>query len=131
MPICSICEDSGLLDSDSEQPRFCYCAAGRRERRQWEASHGPGQGSIPKPVGFIDVTELEQVNANVDAMRASLLGSQTPEAVAGKPAAVQLLYRVARAGHEISMIEATQLHDLAKSLESFLGDISSIGRKRG
>ncbi|GHO84162.1 hypothetical protein [Dictyobacter formicarum] len=132
MPICPICEDSGVLDSESEQPRFCYCAAGRRERRQWEASHGPGQGSIPKPVGFIDVTELEQVNANVDAMRASLLGgAPTGEAAATRPAAVQLLYRVAKAGHEISMVEAAQLHDLAKSLEGFLGDAASIGRRKG
>ncbi|GCE03588.1 hypothetical protein [Dictyobacter aurantiacus] len=131
MPICPICEDSGVLDSESEQPRFCYCAAGRRERRLWEASHGSGQGSIPKPVGFIDVSELEQVNANVDAMRASLLGAQTPEAAAGRPSAVQLLYRVAKAGHEISMAEAAQLHDLAKALESFMGDMSSIGRRRG
>lgn len=131
MPICPICEDSGILNSEAEQPRFCYCAAGRRERRQWEANHGPGQGSIPKPVGFIDVSELEQVNANVDEMRASLLGSPTGEAAATRPAAVQLLYRVAKAGHEISMVEAAQLHDLAKSLEGFFGDITSIGRRRG
>ncbi|WP_126548932.1 hypothetical protein [Dictyobacter kobayashii] len=121
MPICPICDDSGLLSSDEEQPRFCYCAAGKRARRQWETSHGPGQGSIPRPAGFIDVSELEQVNANVDAMRASLLGAPTGEAAATRHAAVQLLYRVARAGHEVSMVEAAQLHDLAKSLEGFLG----------
>ena len=80
MPICPICDDAGVLSADAAQPHFCYCAAGNRSRRQWEASNAPGsprQGAIPRPAGFIDIAELDQVNANVDAMRASLLGAST------------------------------------------------------
>jgi hypothetical protein len=38
------------------------------------------------------------------------------------------LYQVAHAGHEVSVVEATQLYDLAKVLEGFLGDLAPIGR---
>lgn len=137
MPICPICDDDGLMNSDASQPRFCYCAAGKQAKRQWEensaSAHVPVQGAIPKPVGFIDVSDLDQVNANVDAMRASLFGIPTPAhtvASANHPA-VQLLQRVARAGHEVSVVEATQLQDLARTLEGFLGGISVFGRKKG
>lgn len=135
MPICPICDDTGVLSSDAAQPRFCYCAAGNQSRRQWETSNAPGsqrQGAIPRPAGFIDIAELDQVNANVDAMRASLLGSSTTSKTAfAKHPGVQLLYRVGHAGHEVSRVEAAQLHDLAQVLEHFLGDIASIGRKKG
>ena len=47
-----------------------------------------------------------------------------------KHPAVQMLYHVAHPGHQISMNEAVQLHDLAKALEGFLGDIAFIGRKK-
>jgi hypothetical protein len=36
--------------------------------------------------------------------------------------------RVAHPGHEISVAEATQLHDLAKTLEFFLAGLAPIGR---
>src|SRR6266852_6958656 len=34
MPICPICDDTGLQNSDSKHPEFCYCAAGKQARRQ-------------------------------------------------------------------------------------------------
>jgi hypothetical protein len=87
---------------------------------------------MPRPSSFIDVAQLDQVNASVDAMRTTLFGSASAEGgPAPKNSTVQLLHRVAHPGHEISMGEAAQLHDLAKSLESFLGDLSLIGRKKG
>jgi hypothetical protein len=131
MPICPICDDTGLQNSDSANPEFCYCSAGKRARRQWEtnrAAEKQGKGQ-PKPASFIDIAHLEQVNASVDAMRASLLGSSTTEA--GTPTrhpAVHLLYQIAHPGHEISVVEATQLHDLAKTLEMFLDGLAPIGR---
>ncbi len=140
MSICSICDDSGLMNSDSANPKFCYCAAGKQAKRQWEVSDagrtggsGSRQGNqLPKPASFIDVAQLDQVNASVDAMRASLLGSASTEsALATKNATVQLLHRVAHPGHEISMVEAAQLQDLARALEGFLGDLTFIGRKKG
>jgi hypothetical protein len=134
MSICSICDDTGVLSSDSTQPRFCYCAAGKQSRRQWEASDtsGPRQGAIPRPFGFIDIAELDQVNANVDAMRASLLGSPTTaQSSSAKHPGVQLLYRIGHNGHEITAVEAAQLHALAQTLEGFLDNLSSIGRKKG
>jgi hypothetical protein len=129
MPICTICDDTGLQNSDSEHPEFCYCAAAKQARRQWEASRG-GQGrNQPKPASFIDIAHLEEVNASVDAMRASLLGSSVSEtSTAIKHPAVQLLYKVAHANHEVSVVEATQLHELAKALEEFLGGLAPIGR---
>src|SRR5689334_1500577 len=122
MPICTICDDTGLLNSDSTNPGFCYCSAGKQARRRWETSQsGAQQGKqMPKPASFIDIAQLDQVNANVDAMRASLLGPSSPETASTpttKHPAVQLLYRVAHPGHEVSMVEAAQLHDLAKTLE--------------
>ena len=127
MPICPICDDTGLQNSDSTQPEFCYCAAGKQARRQWETKEG--RGKTPKPASFIDIANLEQVNASVDAMRSSLLGSSSAEPMmAAKHPAIQLLYHVAHAGHEVSMAEATQLYDLAKALEGFLGDLAPIGR---
>jgi hypothetical protein len=134
MPICPICDDSGLMNSDSNAPKFCYCAAGKQAKRQWEAGAGSGhvRGSQPKASSFIDVAQLDEVNASVDAMRASLLGSATSDASpTTKNASVQLLHRIAHPGHEISMVEAAQLHDLAKALEGFLGDLAFIGRKKG
>ena len=130
MPICPICDDSGLQNSDSEHPEFCYCAAGKHARRQWEASPGGGSGkNQPKPASFIDIGNLDEVNASVDAMRASLLGSVTSETVnATKHPAVQLLYQVAHANHEVSVVEATQLFELANALEEFLGKLAPIGR---
>lgn len=131
MPICPICDDTGLQNSDSNHPEFCYCAAGKKVRRQWEISQAAEkQGkAAPKPASFIDIAQLEQVNASVDALRASLLGSATAETVAQtKHPAVQLLYQVAHPGHEISVVEATQLHDLAKVLEVFLMGLTPIGR---
>jgi hypothetical protein len=131
MPICSICDDTGLLNSDSTDPKFCYCSAGKQARRQWEVSKSGGNQTRNAPPSFIDISQLEQVNASVDAMRASLFGSATPEtALSGKHPAVQLLYRVAHPGHEISIGEAAQLHDLAKALEDFLGNMAFIGRKK-
>lgn len=128
MAICPLCDDSGLLDAETTHPSFCYCAAGKRSRRQWEAEQG---GNTDKPASFIDIGQLEQVNASVDAMRTSLLGPSTSEkAGPGRHAAVQLLQRVAHPGHEVTMTEAMQLHDLAKSLEGFLSDINLIGRKK-
>ena len=127
MPICPICDDTGLQNSDSTQPEFCYCAAGKQARRQWETKQG--RGKPPMPASFIDIANLEQVNASVDAMRSSLLGSAATEPTSpAKHPAIQLLYSVGHAGHEISMAEATQLYDLAKALEGFLGDLAPIGR---
>jgi hypothetical protein len=130
MPICPICDDTGLQNSDSEHPEFCYCAAGKQARRQWETSRGARQGkNQPKPASFIDIGNLDEVNASVDAMRASLLGSAVSEtSTNAKHPAVQLLYQVAHANHEISVFEATQLFELAKALEEFLGKLTPIGR---
>lgn len=130
MPICPICDDTGLQNSDSEHPEFCYCAAGKQARRQWEASRGGEHGkNQPKPASFIDIGNLDAVNASVDAMRASLLGSVANEAsTLTKHPAVQLLYQVAHANHEVSVVEATQLFELAKALEEFLGKLAPIGR---
>lgn len=130
MPICPICDDSGLINSDTNPPRFCYCSAGKRAKRQWEVSNGSAQDLTPRAASFIDVSDLEQVNASVDAMRASLLGAPSRETSSTKHPTVQLLYRIAHAGHEVSMVEAAQIHDLATALEDFLGNISSIGRKK-
>ncbi len=127
MPICPICDDSGLQNSDSTHPEFCYCAAGKQARRQWETNQS--RGKTPKPASFIDIANLEQVNASVDAMRSSLLGTTANEPTSPtKHPAVQLLYHVGHAGHEVTMTEATQLYDLAKALEGFLGDLAPIGR---
>lgn len=130
MPICPICDDTGLQNSDSTNPVFCYCSAGKQARRQWEANRGTAQGrGQPKPASFIDIANLEEVNASVDAMRASLLGSAANETAAPtRHSAVQLLYSVAHAGHEVSVVEATQLFELAKALEAFLGGLAPIGR---
>lgn len=130
MPICPICDDTGLRNSDSARPEFCICAAGKQARRQWEAGRGGSQSRTqPRPASFIDITNLEDVNASVDAMRASLLGSSAGEPESPvRPAAASLLYQVAHAGHEISVYEATQLYDLAKALEGFLGALMPIGR---
>jgi len=130
MPICPICDDTGLQNSDSERPEFCYCAAGKQARRQWEASRGVGKGkNQPRPASFIDIGNLDEVNASVDAMRASLLGSVGSETSTNtRHPAVQLLYQVAHANHEISVVEATQLFELAKALEEFLGHLAPIGR---
>lgn len=145
MAICPLCDDTGLLSTDSHNPKFCYCAAGKQARRAWETGRmepaertgsadlpeGKQTASTTRPPSFIDIAQLEQVNASVDAMRASLLGSPATEPVGQtKHPAVQLLYRVAHPGHEISIVEATQLHDLAKTLEAFLGGLAPIGRKR-
>jgi len=130
MPICPICDDTGLLNSDSTHPEFCYCAAGKQGRRQWEAERAgnKGKGQV-KPASFIDIANLEEVNASVDAMRAALLGSATTEpASPTKHPAVQLLFQVAHAGHEVSIPEATQLYELAKALEVFLVGLAPIGR---
>ena len=130
MPICPICDDTGLRNSDSAHPQFCLCAAGKQSRRQWEASRSGAQDRTqPRPASFIDIANLDDVNASVDAMRASLLGgafgeSETPV----RPSASSLLYQVAHAGHEVSAYEATQLYDLAKALEGFLGALAPIGR---
>ena len=130
MPICPICDDTGLLNSDSTHPEFCYCAAGKQGRRQWDAERAgnKGKGQV-KPASFIDIANLEEVNASVDAMRAALLGSATTEpASPTKHPAVQLLFQVAHAGHEVSIPEATQLYELAKALEVFLVGLAPIGR---
>ena len=128
MPICLICDDTGLRNSDSANPEFCYCAAGKQARRQWET--GKQGKQINKPASFIDIANLEQVNASVDAMRASLLGNAAAEPVTAttKHPAVQLLYQVGHAGHEVSVVEATQLYDLAKALEQFLTGLAPLGR---
>jgi hypothetical protein len=130
MPICPICDDTGLQNSDSSNPEFCYCSAGKQARRQWEATRSGNRGkNQPKPASFIDIANLDDVNASVDAMRASLLGSATSEvATAAKHPAVQMLYHVAHAGHEVSVPEATQLYELAKTLEVFLSGLTPIGR---
>src|SRR5437588_9127850 len=130
MPICPICDDTGLQNSDSTHPEFCYCAAGKQAKRLWDANQleNKGKGQV-KPASFIDIAHLEEVNASVDAMRASLLGSATSETTAPtKHPSVQLLYQVAHAGHEVSVVEATQLYDLAKALEGFLLGLAPIGR---
>ncbi len=59
-----------------------------------------------------------------------LLGSTSGEmATSTRHAAVQLLYQVAHAGHEVSVYEATQLYELAKALEVFLVGLGPIGGK--
>ena len=137
MPICVICDDTGLQNSDSANPQFCFCSAGKQARRQWEASRAgkegkgqSGQGGQPKPASFIDVARLDEVNASVDAMRASLFGSSASESAIAptKHTAVQLLYQVAHASHEVSVVEATQLYELAKALEEFLNALAPVGR---
>jgi hypothetical protein len=131
MSICLICDDTGLQNSDSAQPEFCFCSAGKQAQRQWVANKGgKDQGrNQPKPASFIDIANLDEVNASVEAMRASLLGSLSNETSAPtRHAAVQLLYKVAHANHEVSVVEATQLYELAKVFESFLGGLAPIGR---
>src|SRR5437773_569222 len=65
MPICPICDDTGLQNSDSAHPEFCYCSTGKQARRQWETSHAGGQRKgQPKPASFIDISHLEEVNAS-------------------------------------------------------------------
>ena len=133
MPICTICDDTGLRNSDSTHPDFCFCAAGKQARRQWEAEktgRGSSQGrNQPRPASFIDIANLDNVNASVDAMRASLLGSTASEPTAPtRHNAVGLLYQVAHAGHEVSTYEATQLYELAKALEGFLDALTPIAR---
>jgi hypothetical protein len=132
MPICMICDDTGLQNSDSTNPQFCFCSAGKQARREWEASRGgkQGKGGQPKPASFIDIAQLDEVNASVDAMRASLFGSAASENMTAptKHSAVQLLYQVAHAGHEVSVVEATHLYELAKALEEFLSALAPIGR---
>lgn len=130
MPICPLCDDTGLQNSDSAHPQFCICAAGKQGRRQWEASHGttPGRAQ-PRPASFIDIANLEDVNASVDAMRASLLGGVAGESESPvRHSVTSLLYQVAHTGHEVSAYEATQLYDLAKALEGFLNALTPIGR---
>jgi len=131
MSICIICDDTGLQNSDSAHPEFCYCSAGKQTRRQWEANAGErNRGkNQPNPASFIDIANLDEVNASVDAMRASLLGSLANETGAPtRHAAVQLLFQVAHAHHKVSVVEATQLYELAKALEGFLGALAPIGR---
>ncbi len=130
MPICPICDDTGLRNSDSAHPEFCFCSAGKQAKRQWEASQGMSKAvSQPKAASFIDIGQLDEVNASVDAMRASLLGAATGETtLPSKHPAVQLLYQVGRSGHEVSVAEATQLYELAKALEGFLVALAPIGR---
>ena len=132
MPICPICDDTGLINSDSNAPEFCYCAAGKQARRQWQDAqpgNKPGKNSVVKAPSFIDIANLEQVNASVDAMRASLLGSNNEATISpAKHPAIQLLYHIGHPGHEITASEATQLYDLAKSLEGFLGGLAAISR---
>ncbi|HKV58488.1 MAG TPA: hypothetical protein VJO32_09400 [Ktedonobacteraceae bacterium] len=131
MSICMICDDTGLQNSDSARPVFCFCSAGKQAQRQWEANKaGKGQGkNQPRAASFIDIANLDEVNASVEAMRASLLGSLSNEASAPtRHPAVQLLYKVAHANHEVSVAEATQLYELAKALEVFLAGLAPIGR---
>ena len=130
MPICPICDDTGLRNSDSAHPEFCFCSAGKQAKRQWEASQGMGKAvGQPRAASFIDIGQLDEVNASVDAMRASLLGAATGETILPtRHPAVQLLYQVAHSGHEVSVVEATQLYELAKALEGFLAALAPIGR---
>jgi hypothetical protein len=133
MPICTICDDTGLMNSDSTHPEFCYCSAGKQARRQWEANRSGTTSnrakSQPKPASFIDIAQLDEVNANVEAMRASLLGAAAHESTSHvKHSAVLLLNQVAHAGHEVSVSEATQLYELARALEGFLDALAPIGR---
>ncbi|HVB59830.1 MAG TPA: hypothetical protein VNE61_01425, partial [Ktedonobacteraceae bacterium] len=97
MPICPICDDTGLRNSDSAHPEFCFCSAGKLAKRQWETSQGMGKAvSQPRAASFIDIGQLDEVNASVDAMRASLLGAATGETtLSSKHPAVQMLYQVA------------------------------------
>ena len=133
MPICPICEDTGLRNGDENNPHFCFCAEGKQARRQWEARRSGGQGAnLPRPASFIDIANLDDVNASVNAMRASLLGSIAGDSeLASRPAVVALLYQIAQPGHEISVLESTQLYELARALEGFLGALTLPGRKPG
>ncbi|HLG75344.1 MAG TPA: hypothetical protein VKX46_02950 [Ktedonobacteraceae bacterium] len=89
----------------------------------------PERFAHPRPASFIDIARLEEVNASVDAMRASLFGTTTREPETPvRPTVVSLLYQVAHAGHEVSVYEATQLYELAKTLENFLGALVPLGR---
>ncbi len=130
MPICPICDDTGLRNSDAANPQFCMCAEGKHARRQWESQRGNRQSQgQPRPASFIDIANLDDVNASVDAMRASLLGNNAnAQATPTRAAAVALLFQVARPGHEVTPHEATQLYDLAKSLEGLLDALTSPGR---
>jgi len=103
---------------------------GKQSRRQWEASRGGNQSRSPRPASFIDIANLDDVNASVDAMRASLFGANAGGETEAptRHSAASLLYHVAHAGHEVSAYEATQLYDLAKALEGFLGALPPIGR---
>src|SRR5260370_2104015 len=115
MPICLICDDTGLQNSDSEHPEFCYCSAGKQARRQWEASRGGGgQGkNQPKPASFIDIAHLDEGHASVDAIRASLLGSPVHDtSTATKHPADHLLYQAAHANHAASPVHTPPLHTL-------------------
>jgi hypothetical protein len=131
MPICVICDDTGLQRTDSDNPVFCICALGNQARHQREFNYSRPQGSTqPQPVSFIDIANLEDVNASVDAMRASLLGTGSQEADASiRPSVAALLYHVAHTGHEVSAYEATQLYEIARALEGFLGALAPLGRK--
>lgn len=130
MPICPLCDDTGLRNSDSTNPQFCICAAGKQARRQWEGNRGGGQTrNQPRPASFIDIANLDDVNASVDAMRASLLGAVANDTEnPARPSVSALLYQVAHAGHEVSAYEATQLYDLARALDGFLGALAPLGR---
>lgn len=116
----------GFQHVTEDQYTLIYLAPGLASKwaDEWES---PSPGSQPKPASFIDITNLDDVNASVDAMRASLFGANEPETPA-RPSAVSLLYRVAHAGHEVTAYEATQLYELAKTLETFLGGLAPIGR---
>ncbi len=129
MPICPICDDTGLQNSDSEHPQFCFCSAGKSAKRAWEKGLGP-KVRPTNPASFIDISSLDEVNASVDAMRASLLGTVSSEQGTTRSGAVKLLFQVAHAGHEVSIQEATQLYDLAKALEGFLSGIAPLGRTK-
>lgn len=129
MPICPICDDTGLRNSDSTNPVFCICAAGKSARRQWEQDRAKANAATPpRPASFIDITSLDEVNASVNAMRASLLGGNPENAQQSRQAVVQLLKQVAHPGHEVTVNEANQLHDLGTILDSFLEGISALGR---
>ncbi|HET8912455.1 MAG TPA: hypothetical protein VFN23_13370 [Ktedonobacteraceae bacterium] len=129
MPICVICDDTGLRNSDSANPVFCMCAAGKGARRQWEQERAKTQASAPpRSASFIDINSLDEVNASVQAMRASLFGGPTETSQQSRQVIVQLLNQVAHPGHEITVHEATQLHDLASLLESFLDGMAQLGR---
>lgn len=129
MPICPICDDTGLRNSDSTNPVFCMCAAGKGARRQWEQERARTRAATPpRGASFIDINSLDEVNASVQAMRASLFGAPAETSQQSRQAIVQLLNQVAHPGHEITVNEATQLHDLASLLEGFLDGMAQLGR---